>query len=175
MSTVDVAAPAAVLPAPSELLQGFLGFAALGICAGLGAGEVATAGRSLPAGLLVTGGALMLTAPALIVAHQFMGLRASPDALVGALARGFSVTGRAALGLCPAMLLFSATSDLWLVLFPLAIALAGALGLLYTLQRLIEAEGGPDLRLLGLIAAWAGLVSLVALRLAWDVGQFITG
>lgn len=162
--------------APSELLQGIVGFAALGLAAGLGSGDAVTAARVLPTGLLVGGGAFALTGPALIVAHQYLGLRASPDALFHAMTRGFAATGRAALGLCPAMLLFSASSGLWAGILGMFLAGLFGLGLAFTVRRLSQAEGGPfSARWSALLLAWNGLVSLVALRLAWDAAWFVAG
>jgi hypothetical protein len=169
-------APIVQSVAPNELLQGFLGFAALGLCAGFGSGDVFTASRTVPTGLIVVGGALALTGPALIVAHQFLGLRATPDALFGALVRGFAATGRAAIGLCPAMLLFSSTSGLWALFLGLFLAGLFGLGLAFTLRRLADAEGGPiSAKMATLLFVWNGLVGLVALRLAWDAAWFIAG
>lgn len=162
--------------APAELLQGILGLAALGLCAGLGSGDGITAARVVPTGLLVGGGAFALTGPALIVAHQYLGLRATPDALFHAMTRGFAATGRAALGLCPAMLLFSATSGLWAGVLGMFLAGLFGLGLAFTVRRLSQAEGGPfSVRWSTLLLAWNGLVSLVALRLAWDAAWFVAG
>ena len=168
--------PIAAPVAPFELLQGILGLAALGLSAGLGSGDALTAARVLPTGLLVGGGAFALTGPALIVAHQFLGLRATPDALFHAMTRGFAATGRAALGLCPAMLLFSATSGLWAGVLAMFLAALFGLGLAFTVRRLYQAEGGPLSPLWpALLLSWNGLVGLVALRLAWDAAWFVAG
>lgn len=178
------AAPAAdsppiAAPTATELLHAVGGLAALGLCAGLGSGDLATAARSVPAGLLAGGGALLLTGPALVVAHQFLGLGGRPEVLVAALGRGFVTAGRVALGLAPAMLFASATSGLWG--YGLVVLLMGAavLGFANGARRLVAAEGGASawntLAMHGLVGTWIALTSLVGLRLGWDVARFVTG
>src|SRR5688572_24939495 len=87
------AAPSGVAPTPGELLSAVLGFALLGLAAGLGSGDTGESVRAIPSGLLAGGGALVLTGPALVVAHQFLGLGGRPEALVAALGRGFTTAG----------------------------------------------------------------------------------
>ena len=175
-ATLDSHLPTAASgPTPAEFAQGFLGFVLLAACAGLGAGDAAIASRTIPTGLLVGGGALALTGPTLIAMHQFLGLNATPDALAASLLRGFATTGRAALGLCPAMLLFAATSGLWAPVLLLLGGITGALGFRYTFQRLVEAEGKPSAAFGLLITGWGGLVALIALRLTVDAARFAVG
>jgi hypothetical protein len=162
-------------PTPTEFLHGFVGFVVLAACAGLGAGDAMIATRTVPTGLLVGGGALALTGPTLIAMHQFLGLKATPDALAASLLKGFATTGRAALGLCPTMLLFAATSGLWAPVLLILGSIAGALGFRYTFQRLVEAEGEGSVAFGLLITAWAGLVALIALRLTVDAARFAVG
>lgn len=175
-ATLDSPMPtAAAGPSPTEFAQGFLGFVLLAACAGLGAGDAMVATRTAPTGLLVGGGALALTGPTLIAMHQFLGLSATPDALAASLLRGFATTGRAALGLCPAMLLFASTSGLWAPVLLLLGGIAGGLGFRYTFQRLVEAEGRPSAAFGLLITGWAGLVAMIALRLTLDAARFAVG
>lgn len=167
------------LPAAAEIAAAFAGFAVLGLCAGLGSGDVGTSVRAVPSGLLVGMGALVLTGPALVAAHQFLGLRGRPEALITALARGFVLSGKTALGLAPAMLFFSATSGLWAVVFTVLLLGIGGLGFAFTARRLLETEprGNAlvDLRILSLVASWVALCALIAARLAWDVAWFVLG
>ncbi len=175
-TTLDTPMPTAVSgPTSTEFAQGFIGFVLLAACASLGAGDVSVATRTLPTGLLVGGGALALTGPTLIAMHQFLGLNATPDALAASLLRGFATTGRAALGLCPAMLLFAATSGLWAPVLLLLGGIAGGLGFQYTFRRLAEAEGRPSAAFAMLITGWAGLVAMIALRLTIDAARFAVG
>ena len=174
--TMDAPLPASVAaPNAIEFAQGFLGFALLAACAGLGAGDAEVAARTVPTGLLVGGGALALTGPTLIAMHQFLGLSATPDALAASLLRGFATTGRAALGLCPTMLLFAATSGLWAPVLLLLGGIAGGLGFRYTFHRLVEAEGKPSAAFGMLIIGWAALVAMIGLRLTVDAAYFAVG
>ena len=114
------------LPTPMEMGRAALGFAALGLCASLGSESLDAASHTAPSGLIVQAGAMLLTGPALLVGHQFLGLEASVPSLVDAMARAFVRTGTVALGLVPAVLFFSATSGLAPVLFGLAMVGMGA-------------------------------------------------
>lgn len=166
-------------PAARELVTGGLGLLALGACAGLGSGDVYVTLRAIPAALLVTGGALALTTPSLLVGHQFLALRARPDALAAAIAVAFGHTGRIALGLAPTMLFFSATSGLWFGIWLTLLGAVSAFGLLDAVSRLIVAEPDADplpvMRHGGLVLVWMGLSALIAARLAWDVFGFVLG
>jgi len=145
------------------------------------------ASRVIPSGLIIGAGALLLTGPALVVAHQFLGLTARPEVLVGSLAQGFVRSGQLALGLCPFMLFFSATSGLWGVLLAAILGGIGALGLGWTIHALVHSEprqgsASPlwftarnQLTMSGLVACWSGLTFLIALRIAWDVSGFVLG
>lgn len=177
-ATLDLAAPAPLPPVAKDLLLGAGGLLALGACAGLGSADLFVTLRAIPAAVLVTGGALALTTPSLLVGHQFLALRARPDALGAAVAIAFGHVGRLALGLAPTMLFFSATSGLWLPVWLLLLAAASGFGLLDAATRLVEAEPVTSLataRHHGLVALWAGLSALIAARLAWDVLRFVLG
>ena len=179
------AVPAAIaMPNVVEIIGACGSLALLGVCAGLGAGEVAVAARAVPAGLLVAAGAVILTGPALVVAHQYQGLQADPQQLVSALSRGFVTCGEIALGLSPILLFFSATSGLWSALYSLFVAGAGAFGGAVTARQLLRAEtaaqpDGVDLTaragMGGLVLAWSTLAALIALRIGWGMATFVAG
>ena len=178
----DRGRPLALAPLAGRFAAACGGFALLGLCAGFGAGDHLMAARSIPSGLGVGLGSLVLTAPALVVGHQLLRLQASPETLVETLVRGFSRSGVIALGLAPAALFFSATSRLGLVLLAVSVAGAGALGLLATMRDLLVAEGvevqvnpGRAAATWMLVLGWAGLTVLIAGRLAFDVGRFVLG
>lgn len=157
-------------PAVPEVLQAMGGFALLGLAGGLGSGVVELALRSLPAGLLVAVGSGLLTAPALLVAHQLGRFRASPEDLVGALAGAFVQTGRLALAGVPVVAFFAATSGLWSAVFSVFALLLGAVAASSAARRLHAAEPpanpGSSPRFTLLVLGWQVLALLVALRLA---------
>jgi len=172
------------MPGIIEIIGACGSLALLGVCAGLGAGEPALAARAVPAGLLTAAGAVVLTGPALVVAHQYQGHAADPQLLVSALSRGFVTCGEIALGLSPILLFFSATSGLWAALYSLFVAGAGAFGGAVTARRLLRAERGArpvDVDLTtragmgGLVAAWSTLAALIALRIGWGMASFVAG
>lgn len=167
------------LPTPLEMGRAALGFAALGLCASLGSDSLASASQTAPSGLIVQAGAMLLTGPALLVGHQFLGLEASVPSLVDAMARAFVRTGTVALGLVPAVLFFSATSGLAPVLFGLAMFGMGLNGLFDAIrgmgqaEREAGAESGRTLRdakMQLLAVGWAVLTGLIGLRIAFHLG-----
>lgn len=178
--TLEGAAEAALPPVPA-VVRAMGSLALLGLVAGLGSGDPLVALRAAPSGLVIGSGALLLSAPALLVAHQTLKLRAAPERLVGALSSAFAQVGTAALGLVPTMLFLSATSGLWRGVFPLLLTGLGILGLTSAVSGLVHAEKAttPDrtraAQMAVLVAAWAGLAVLVALRLSVDVASFVGG
>jgi Trk-type K+ transport system membrane component len=178
-SAVEPSPPVAV-PAFGRVLLAFVGLLALGVSAGLGTSSVEALGRFAPAALVVGAGAVLLSSPPLLVAHQLLQLQARPDALGAVLARGVVRLGQLAAGLVPLLLWFAATSGLAPFLAPLALYGAGVFALGSTAMELVAAEvatGERDLarasRMGLLVTGWCGLVSLVALRLSVDVARFI--
>lgn len=177
---IEIDAPR--IPSVHHLTRAIAGFALLGLVAGLGSGDGGVASRTVPSGLFVGGGALMLTGPALLVVHQYLGLEASPDALMASLASAFAKAGDVALGLIPTMLLFSATSGLWAVVFGILLTGLGLFGLDRASTALIHSERAAmnplkrrvDLMIL-VVMGWSGLTLLIALRIAWDVLRFAGG
>lgn len=123
-------------------------------------------------------GALMLTAPALVAIHQFLGLNAPPQRLVIALARAFVASGRIALGLVPLALFFSATSGLWPLVLGGAIAISGvamAAVALVELRAIETAELVMPPRFALLLVGWCGLGVLIAIRIAFEVATAVEG
>ncbi len=161
------------LPSPAAFARSLAGYALLGGVAILGSRAGASASPVL---LLPAVGCLLLTVPALLVAHSFLGLRAGPGALLTAIARPFSRVGEVALGLVPALLLFRATSGALAetVLLGMGLTLA-ILGFTLAIRHVIAAETattpglGGVLKMYGLTWAWAALAALIGARLAAGV------
>lgn len=168
---------------PAELGTAMTGFLALGLCAGLGSGDVAVAVRAIPSGLLVAAGTALLTGPALLVVHPFLGLEARTDVLIRAMMRGFCVAGTTALGLAPVMLFFAATSAWWFLMYPALFLLSSVLALGTAGRGLVEAEVGgralqwddrvPRTKVVGLVLVWLALAALIGLRLCGQAGWFV--
>jgi hypothetical protein len=174
--------PRAVEPIPrhpplQRLGLAVAGMTLYGLCAGLGAGELAVVVRVLPTTVVPLLGAMLLTTPALLVMHQVLGLQARPETMTIALARALLVAGHVAAGLSPIALFFAATTGLW----PFAIALGGtiigiaaAASAARALHEAERAEGRlPSPRFSLLVAAWLVLGALVSLRLAADFAKTI--
>lgn len=163
------AARADVAPSPLELTRALLGYALLGIAGMLGDGAHGLSAS--PVALVSGAGMLLLTVPALVVAHQYLKLSASPAAIVGEIGRVFTRCGDLALGAVPALLLFSVTSGLGGFMLGALLTGVGALAFFVVIRRLFAAEmaasGGRDwASMVVLTLGWAGLTSLVGLRLA---------
>lgn len=170
------AAPPATCLEPPELsrvLTGIAGVFALGCVAALG-GHGALA-HVAPSGLWIGLGSLVLTAPALLVAHQFMGLDAAPEEVVAVLGETVARGGRLALGLVPFQAFFSATTERGPLLFALALALLGGASLVFGGRHVVDAERRVTedvlqrARAQSLVLGWGMLTVLVGLRLAWAV------
>ena len=175
--SVDASAPRTASAAPSLpiVLSALGGLGLLGTAAGLGTGLLSTALRTAPSGVLIAGGAVLLTSPGLLVVHQLLSLKAPPEQLVTEVARGAVRLGQLAAGLTPFVLFFAITSGLSPVMYAVAFTLACLLAALTTVQGLVRierehagsiAQASP---MLALAAGWVGLTSLVALRLAFAV------
>jgi len=171
-ATPAVTAPAVPLPSSAELARALSGFALLGAVAALGTGEAAS---HAPVALVSAVGALALTVPALLVAHPFLSLRATPQALVSAIARPFTRAGDLSLGLVPALLLFRATSGLAPLLLVLMLVGAAALGFSLAVRNLVAAESAVstsswDTWKMTLLAwGWSALAGLIGIRLGIGV------
>lgn len=183
---LDDAAPAvepALEPVPPfpRVLSALCGLALLGAVTGLGTGSTHMAARAIPSALSIGGGAVLLTGPALLVAHQFLGLQGRPEDLVAALVRAFCRLGDLSLGLVPLVGLFSVTSRLGPAVMALGFATAGAFALIRLTGELMVIERNtPEegrLKREGTMAlltfGWAALFVAIVLRLAFGVLFFV--
>lgn len=176
--TRATSSPVVDLPSPAAMGRATLGFLALGVTAALGGDGGLTAANLAPSGLLVQAGAMVLTGPAMLVGHQFLGLEASVPSLVNAMAGAFVRTGTVALGLVPAVLYFSATSGLGPFMFGMAMVGMGLNGLFDATagMRTAELQAGEgngalrDAKMTMLALGWAGLTGLIGLRIAFHLG-----
>lgn len=142
------------------------GVAALGLAAGL-AGQTEALARA-PAGLAAAVGVILLATPALVVGHQYLRMRASPGALLAAVADAFTRGGVVALGVSPAVLWLSATSDLGPVAGLSALGGLGGFVLLRALLNLVDVErlaGGSSEGAGTFALCWTTLAGLIGLRL----------
>jgi hypothetical protein len=167
--------PAVPDPAPTEIASLFTVVVALGGLLVLG---IATMAEMWHLGFFVPGtfvvpaallGALVLTSPALLALHQFLQLRASPEAVVAALARGLVAAGTVATGLAPVALFFAATTRVWVVLLPLSLALVGTVAAVVTLSSLCAAETQKGRRFKVLLAGWTALTIAIAARISFSL------
>lgn len=160
------AAPSPFHLSPWALVRSVGGFGALGLAAAVAGQPEALA--SAPAGLETAAGVLLLTGPALVVGHQYLNLKASPAALLGALADAFTRAGAVALGAAPAVLWLGVTSDMGPLVGLATLLGVGAFGILRAIGNLFDAEhagGGSTAGIFSIVFGWAGLAALVALRL----------
>lgn len=157
-----------IAPTPVEIVRALAGF---GVSAIVAARTVETIPTGVGLGLLSPIGALLLTGPALLVVHQFLGLRAAPREIVALVARAFARSGDLSLALAPALLLFSATSGQAPLVFLLFLLGNGAFTLLGAVLDLsgLEERANPSLVARGqmffLAVGWAVLAGLIALRI----------
>ncbi len=160
-------------PELSRVLTGMAGLLALGAVASIG-GHGALV-HVAPSGLWIGAGSLVLTAPALLVAHQFLGLDAAPDEVVAVLGETVARGGRLALGLVPFQAFFSATTTRGPGLFALALAGVGLAALAFAGRHVVDAERRATTNLAQrarahfLVLAWGVWTLAVGVRLAWAV------
>lgn len=161
--------PAHSLPA---VLGALGGMAVLGLATTLGSGSIETI---VPGTILLLAsllGAVLLTAPALLALHQFFKLSARPEAMVSALAHALVAGGRVAMGVAPVGLFFAVTTSLWPLALLAGFALCGVVTAMVAVGSLSAVEaavGSPPSRFRGLVLGWAGLTTLIALRIGYDV------
>ncbi len=181
------------------LFRALVGLGLLGAAAGLGAlgdtpdhfSHTSRWGitlRMIPATVLNIGGAVLLSSPALVAIHQYLDLRARPEALAAALTRGVILVGQLAAGLAPVVLFFSATTNLWLPAFLASMLGLGAVGYIVCARELTKAERAgaesgddaetsasvePAPRFHALVHGWLLLTLLIALRLGVDLADFV--
>jgi hypothetical protein len=170
------------LPDPATVGRAVLGFGALGLTAALGSSDLGGAMRILPTALVVDLGALVLTGPALLVGHQYLGLEAPVPKLAAVLSNVFCRAGTVALGLAPALLFFAATSGLAPALHVLFLAGIATFALTDVWTGLLSVERAAvvpdetprartlrDARMHLLVLSWMVLTSLVGLRLGFHL------
>lgn len=168
-ASIPMDVPAAPSPfhlSPFALARSVGGFAALGLAAAVAGQPEALA--SAPAGLETAAGVMLLTGPALVVGHQYLRLKASPAALLGALADAFTRGGAVALGAAPAVLWLGVTSDMGPTIGLITLLGVGSFAILRAIGNLFDAEaagGGTTAGIFAIALGWAGLAALVALRL----------
>ena len=173
-ATMDAATPTgSSLPTVRDVAQGLGGLLALGTAGALGAHGLTP--HAMPGVLWTSAGALVLTGPALLVVHQFLGLQAAPDRVVGSMAWALAKAGQLAMGLVPFQVFFSVTTQRGPGLLALLLCGLGGTGLLAAMRGLVDAErdagstGTQLMHVRGLALAWAALTLLVGLRLGWEV------
>lgn len=180
-----LAAPSSA-PAPlraRDLSTALLGLVALGAAAALGAepGLGSSQGAALrlaPSVLLVDLAAMVLTAPALIAAHQFLRLAAPPEALAASLGRALIHGGRVAGALALVVLFFAATTRLAIPGLLVSLLAVGVFTSVTACVELSAAERRAG-AVVGyfplLLMAWLALSWMIALRVGVDVGGWVLG
>ena len=165
-------------PTARDLSAALLGLVALGAAAALGSEPGASALRLAPSVLMVDLAAMILTAPALIAAHQFLRLAASPEELAAGLGRALIDGGRIAGALALVVLFFAATTDLAIVALLAALLAVGVFTSVTACVELSAAErragdvaGFFPLLLIG----WLVLSWMIALRVGVDVSGWVLG
>lgn len=163
-------------PSVVAVLSSIAAMALVAAAAALGSADVGVVLRALPALAAPALGALVLTAPALLAVHQFLGLSAAPERLVVALARAVVAAGRVALGLVPVVLFFAATSTLWPIALAAAVAVPGIAMACVAIVDLRDAESSEIVmppRFALLLVGWAGLALLIALRITVSMAELV--
>lgn len=110
---------------------------------------------------------MVLTGPALVAGHLFLRPTVATETPVAALGQGLTAAGSVAIGIAPAALFLVATTGLWPLVLVAGFAVVGLSCAAVTLQMLRRATGDSP----GFVVAWAVLAGLVALRVAFAVGQ----
>lgn len=163
-------------PSVPAVLTSIAAMGLVAAAAALGSADATVVARALPALAAPALGALVLTAPALLAVHQFLGLAAAPERLVAALAHAVVAAGRIALGLVPVVLFFAATSTLWPIALAAAVAVPGIAMACVAIMGLRDAETAALLmppRFALLLIGWASLALLVALRIAVSMADLV--
>lgn len=176
--TAAVIADPEAIPSVTQVIAAVAAMSAVACASALGAADVGTMARAIPALVAPSLGAAVLTAPALLAVHQFLGLDAPPERLVAAIARALVQGGRVALGLVPIALLFAVTSSLWPLVLAAAVLVPGITMTVVALVGLRAAETDAAVmspRFALLLVGWAGLWLAIALRIAISMAQLVIG
>jgi hypothetical protein len=171
-------APPAPLPSVTELFVSVGGLVALSAVWAMSATNVTEALTGLSVGLYVVLGAVVLTAPALLVTHQFLGLSAPIEDVVGALAMPLIRVGQLAMGFSPAVLFFHITTHWGGFAHALVLGCAGMVGLMSAATSLYEAEklAGTAFsagNMVLIAGGWALLTAIIGLRLAASAAGWV--
>lgn len=172
-TTEPTPAPAPSVPA---VLTSVAAMTLVSAAAALGAADASVVLRALPALAAPALGALVLTAPALLAVHQFLGLDAPPERIVAALGRSVVAGGSVALGLVPVVLFFAATSTLWPLALAGAVAGPGIAMAAVAILGLRDAETSALVmppRFALLLLGWAVLSLAIAGRIAVSMAQLV--
>jgi hypothetical protein len=156
-------------PSVATVVAALGGMVLLGVCAAAGSLRLSAFVPGTFITLASVLGAVLLTTPAFVALHQFLGLSARPEATVAALSGAVVAGGRVAAGLAPACLFFAATTQLWLFLLGFALAIPGVVTAVVAAGSLRAAEGEGSPRFTALLAGWMVLTSLIALRISFDL------
>jgi hypothetical protein len=170
-------APAST-PSVPRVLASLAAMLLLACAAALGAADAELMLRASPALVVPTLGAVVLTAPALLAVHQFLGLDAAPERMIAALARAVDHGGRIALGLVPLALFFAVTTGLWPLVLAAAVVLPGLAMTAVALLGLREAETAAEVmppRFALLLVGWAVLWLAIAVRICVSMAQLVIG
>jgi hypothetical protein len=159
------AASAAVSVGPGGVVAAGAGLLALGASVAVGAGSLDATVRMAPLLVGPAFGAVLLTTPALVVAHQFLRIGTRASDLADVLGRAMVRVGQVGWGFAPVSLLFAVTAPgSWPVLFLGDGLLLGAVGLAHAgrdLVRLDRKSVAWEVAVVG----WALLTLVVAVRL----------
>lgn len=180
LTTSSTTDPTPIPAAPSlrEVIVAAVTMGLVAVTAAMGSADGGVVVAAASAVVAPTLGALVLTAPALVAIHQFLGLHAPPQRLVVALARAFVASGRIALGLVPVALFFSATSGLWPLVLAGTMAITGVAMAAVALVELRSIETTALVmppRFALLLVGWCALGVLIAIRIAFEVAVSVGG
>ena len=152
-----------------------LGYLSFGLSGALGMPSLAFGLRSIPAVFAIALGTAVLTSPSLIVAHQLMGLSASPRDLAEQIAAAVLRLGELALGFSPMLLTYALSSDGAPFLQAALLSGLGLLVLVEAVSQIQKSESSLTKRVeIGvLLGGWALLNLAVGLRLTIYASDFI--
>jgi hypothetical protein len=159
------------IPAPGEsvglgeVATAAGGLLAAGLALGLGAGSVEAVARVAPLLLAPAVGSVVLTTPALVVAHQILKVDSPVTGLGEALSRAVLRVGQVGWGFAPVTLLFAVTAPgSWPLVFvgdALLVGLIGTATAGYRVWSLDREHPSWALAVLG----WCALTLIVAARI----------
>lgn len=156
-------APAAAALTAADVLWSALGMVVLGAALAAGTGGIGAGTVTVALGG-ATIGALVLTAPAIAVAHQFLRLDTPVATVVDAVASGFVAGGRIAWGFAATGLFLAATApSAWSLAYLALVGASGAVTLTVAARALVRL--GTDPRWLLAVLGWMTLTLAIGARL----------